>query len=241
VLLCASTALAMLAGCSTAVPLARSVVPEPDAEPARSIEVRPVTARRIAIAPAPSVVFANLSPVTEAGVEFAAGGEANEMPVVPTTAPPPSSTAPASTLAPTPTTSARPRSMVLEPAAAALPLDVAAAADFTSRTNALRVAAGLVPLARNTQLDALAAGWARELVSTGVLRHSTIPDAIVANGWRIGGENVGFGASVASVHQALVASPGHYANLAGPRYTNFGIAVVSGPDGRLWVCELFAG
>jgi uncharacterized protein YkwD len=169
--------------------------------------------------------------------------DANEMQPAPTTtAAPAVAIVPRRTAAaPAASTAAPAPAEPLAPAATTGRLDLAAAADFAARTNSLRASLGLGALSRNGQLDALAAGWARELATSGRLRHSTIPDRVVASGWGTAGENVGVGGSVASVHNALVNSPGHYANLAGETYTAFGIAVVIGDDGRLWVCEVFAG
>lgn len=161
---------------------------------------------------------------------------ANEMQPVPTTAAPPTTAVRRAVAAPATTAP-----QALEPAAALLPLDAAAAVDFLNRTNGLRASLGLGALSRNAQLDAYAAAWARELAASGSLRHSTSPDRAVAAGWSIAGENVGYGGSVASVHDALVKSAGHYANLVGPSYTAVGVGVAAGADGRLWVCEVFAG
>ena len=73
--------------------------------------------------------------------------------------------------------------------------------------------------------EAYAAAWARELAASGSLRHSSSPDRAVAAGWSIAGENVGYGGSVGGVHDALVKSAGHYANLVGPSYSAIGVGV----------------
>jgi uncharacterized protein YkwD len=170
--------------------------------------------------------------------------DANEMPPAPATgaAPAPTVATRRTTAALAASTAAPASADLLTTAATTVRLDAAAASDFAARVNALRSALGLGVLARNSQLDALAAGWARELAASGRLRHSTIPDRVVAGGpWGTAGENVGVGSSVASVHNALVDSPGHYANLVGEQYSAVGIGVAVGDDGRLWVCEVFAG
>lgn len=172
---------------------------------------------------------------TAAPVEPEATPSSNEMQLAPTTTPPPPPAAPVRVA---PVTTAP---QALEPAAASAPLNAAAAADFVGRTNALRGSLGLGALARNAQLDAYATAWARELAASGSLRHSASPDRAVAAGWSIAGENVGYGGSVATVHDALVKSAGHYANLAGASYTAIGVGVATGADGRIWVCEVFAG
>ena len=162
---------------------------------------------------------------------------ANEMQLAPTTTKPPTTTVTVRYIAPA-TTATPP---AFEPAASPIPLNAAAAAEFQGRTNSLRASLGLGALSRNAQLDAYAASWARELAAAGKLSHSTSPEAAIANGWNSAGENVGFGASVAAVQDALVSSAGHYANLARPSYSAIGVAVAVGADGRLWVCEVFAG
>ncbi len=159
---------------------------------------------------------------------------ANEMQLAPTTTQPPTTTA-----RPAPPVTAGASS--LEPASSPIPLNAAAAADFQSRTNSLRTSLGLGLLSRNAELDAYAANWARELAAAGKLSHSSSPEAAIANGWNSAGENVGYGSSVSSVQDALVSSAGHYANLARPTYSAIGVAVAVGADGRLWLCEVFAG
>ena len=200
-------------------------------------------------APAPSTTVVVVSttappppPTTTEGPKEPVAFAANEMQLAPTTTttlPPTTTAAVRSTVPPTrPPTTAAP---TFAPAAAAPPLDAAAAADFQNRTNSLRSSLGLAPLSRNAQLDAYAASWARDLAASGKLSHSSSPEAAIADGWNAAGENVGVGSTVASVHDALVSSAGHYANLARPTYSAIGLAVAVDAGGRLWVCEVFAG
>ena len=42
-------------------------------------------------------------------------------------------------------------------------------------------------------------------------------------------------------HRALWASPSHRGNLLLDQFTKVGIGVVRGPDGAVWVTELFTG
>jgi uncharacterized protein YkwD len=127
------------------------------------------------------------------------------------------------------------------PAPVAPPVDSAGAANLTALTNDVRASAGLAPLGRDGSLDALAIDWARELASSGRLRHSSIPRSIVGKPWTSAGENVGFGPSVNTVHSALVASAGHYANIVGATYTRIGVGVATDSSGQVWVVEVFAG
>jgi uncharacterized protein YkwD len=263
-LLLVSAAVASLFGCEaggehTATPVVVStepVVSAPgqgvDAAVVASREVLSVTVAALAVPtstpttapPAPSstvvvtttVTAPPATTTTEAPAAEPPSFSSNEMQLAPTTTRPPTTTA-AVRVAPPPTTAAP----ALTPASTGFPLNAAAAADFQSRTNSLRASIGLGPLSRNAQLDSLAAGWARELAAAGKLSHSSSPEAAIAEGWSSAGENVGYGASVASVQDALVSSAGHYANLARPSYSVVGIAVAVDGGGRLWVCEVFAG
>lgn len=222
----------VLFGCDAGNQIASSTVAAP--LPPTPI---PVFAAPSVLAAAKRVIPASTSTSVVVEVEVVgAAASANEMQLAPTTTTPPTTVVVKRSV--TPATSVA----TFEPAAASpIALNAAAAAEFASRTNGLRSSLGLAPLSRDVQLDVSAANWARELAASGSLRHSTSPDRAVANGWYTAGENVGYGWSVASVHDALVASAGHYANLAGPSYTALGIAVAMGADGRLWVCEVFAG
>jgi uncharacterized protein YkwD len=69
------------------------------------------------------------------------------------------------------------------------------------------------------------------------LHHSDI--SVLLAGWSTVGENVGVGSSVATIHAALLASPGHYRNLADPGFTHVGIGVYVDGGGRTWTAHVF--
>ena len=162
-----------------------------------------------------------------------------------TTAPPPPPPAPAPAPAPARkvrvAAAAQAAAPQPEAPAPAPPIDSGGAAEITSLTNGVRAAAGLPPLQRDGSLDAMAADWAQELASSGRLRHSNIPSRIVGSPWSAAGENVGYGPSVGVVHNALVKSSGHYANITGAAYTRIGVGVAVDGSGQVWVVEVFAG
>jgi hypothetical protein len=84
-----------------------------------------------------------------------------------------------------------------------------------------------------------AQGWAEHLAATGRLAHSdlrdgTPPGATVA-------ENVGYGCSVDAVHQHLMASSRHRANILRTDVTHGAVGVAVSGDGRTWVVQLFMG
>jgi hypothetical protein len=109
---------------------------------------------------------------------------------------------------------------------------------FLSATNTLRAANGLGPYRMCADLTAVAQTWAAHMAATDVLAHNPSYESQISN-WRSLGENVGEGASVSSIHQALVASPGHRANLLSSRFTEIGIGTAVDASGRIYVDEVF--
>ncbi|MEY2422537.1 MAG: hypothetical protein QOI95_2604 [Acidimicrobiaceae bacterium] len=57
--------------------------------------------------------------------------------------------------------------------------------------------------------------------------------------WEMAGENVGVGATADGLHQALMRSPDHRSNILSPDFTEIGVGVVVGDDGRMYVSEVF--
>lgn len=103
--------------------------------------------------------------------------------------------------------------------------------------NAERAAEGLPALKEHSDLTAGAEYQAEAVAAAGELFHN--PDlGDVTDGWELIGENVGYGGSVSIVHDALMASPGHRANILNANYTHVGVGVVV-EDGTVWVAEVF--
>jgi hypothetical protein len=111
--------------------------------------------------------------------------------------------------------------------------DPGAQADFVNRINAVR-GGGLTP---HPVLTAKAEAWAQHMAATGCLCHSHLPDGISV-GWRKLGENVGRGPNVAAIHDALVHSPPHYANIVDRQFRWVGVGVAYG-GGQMYVAEVF--
>lgn len=128
-------------------------------------------------------------------------------------------------------------SLVQLSAPAGATTDPAAASDFIARTNALRSSKGLAPLSVNGALTAKASAWAEHMAAAGTISHSNLPDGAPSN-WKRLGENVGEGPTVEAIHNALVASPEHYANLTDPGFQSIGVGVVNA-NGTLFVSEVF--
>lgn len=119
------------------------------------------------------------------------------------------------------------------PAAAASAEPVADEAQFLALLNQVRVSRGLNPVLPDAQLQSIARQWSERLRADGALSHNPNIAGQVSN-WRLIGENVGVGATVQQLHDAFVASPKHYENIAEPKFDYVGIGVVE-DAGQIWV------
>jgi len=108
---------------------------------------------------------------------------------------------------------------------------------FTAATNSERRARGVGPLALTHDLNVVAQYWSQQMASSGKLAHNPNMTAQV-KGWRLVGENVGVGGDELGVHRALMASPGHRANILDARYTQIGLGIARG-GGRVWITQVF--
>jgi uncharacterized protein YkwD len=132
-----------------------------------------------------------------------------------------------------------------ESAAAGAPDDATALARMLA---AARTSEGRAALARDPELDRLAAEHAAEMMRAGFIGHdvgggdprSRLEDAGVSVP-RVAGENVAVSKSLAGAHRALWASPSHRGNLLETGFGRFGVGVARGTDGAVWVVELFVG
>lgn len=110
----------------------------------------------------------------------------------------------------------------------------------------LRASRGLRPLVRDPRLDALALAHAKAMQAARTVGHD-VGDGdpahrLQAAGFaaRASGENVAHAQTVQLAHRALYASPSHRTNSLRADYTHLGVAAVEGPDGSVWVAEMFA-
>jgi len=116
-------------------------------------------------------------------------------------------------------------SMTAQPA-----LPAAATADeeaqFVAALNQVRAGVGLPALTVNAELVGLARQHAQVMADAGRIFHSDPISAGYTGPWAKLGENVGVGANVQVLVDAFVASPGHYANIVDPSFTQIGVGVV---------------
>src|SRR5436190_24271561 len=129
-------------------------------------------------------------------------------------------------------------------AASASPVTDGAEVQLLSLLNAARQGAGLAPLAADPAIAQVARSWSGHMVGvygrTGdpVIKPAAPTDCeqsslchnpnlgtavgVLVPGWTKIGENIGVAADPAAVNAALMASPGHYANIVGD-YNRVGI------------------
>ena len=159
----------------------------------------------------------------------------------PTTTAPPATT---TTAAPVTTTTTAAATTTTAPAttttaASTGSYSASAESEFLSSINGLRSSKGLAGLASNGELNNYARWWAKQMADTGNFAHSNI--ASLLNPWTVVGENIGYGPSVSAVFNALVASPGHYANMVDTRFTSVGVGAYVDSAGRIWTVHVFGG
>ena len=131
------------------------------------------------------------------------------------------------------------------PAARAQTVERSESTALVAWINEARAARHLAPLARDARLDAIAEAHSEDMGRAGYFSHQspttgTVEDraAAAAFRWRALGENIAFNQSTRAAHEALLRSPGHYANITGD-YRAVGVGIVRARDG-VYVTEVFA-
>lgn len=108
-------------------------------------------------------------------------------------------------------------------------------ARLLDRINAARAARKLVRLRVAPGYTDVARRWSAKLAGSNVLRHNPAARAQLENsggtGWRVLGENVGYGGDADSLFNAYWNSPPHRANILNPSYRYIGIGWVTRADG----------
>lgn len=97
---------------------------------------------------------------------------------------------------------------------------------FVAGLNQVRANVGLPALSVNSQLANLSRGHAQVMADAGSIFHADPISGGYSGAWQKIGENVGVGANIQVLIDAFVASPGHYANIVDPSFTQVGVGVV---------------
>ena len=124
------------------------------------------------------------------------------------------------------------------PVSAASPTDEQG---FVDKINQERTSRGKRPLIFDVQIRDVARAWSDQMASTGNFVHNPNYSKQIPTGWTQAAENIAWGsgsnASVAVIHQALMNSSGHKANILGD-FTRVGVGVTV-RDGKMWVTQNF--
>ena len=123
------------------------------------------------------------------------------------------------------------------PAQAATSAEAGAEQDFHALVNVERAKRGLGALTMRGDIVRVARDHSARMAREWELYHNP-GYAKQITGWQRVSENVGYGPSVARIHQALMESDGHRRNILDERVTEVGIGVVV-KDGRVWVTQNF--
>jgi uncharacterized protein YkwD len=114
----------------------------------------------------------------------------------------------------------------------------AVARALLARINESREGAGLRPLSAHDGLDDVARAHSEDMVANGFVGHRSpttgdAPARVERAGYRSGLilENIGRGYSPTEIHQGLLASPGHRANILNRSVTHVGVGVVAETEG----------
>jgi len=99
-------------------------------------------------------------------------------------------------------------------------------AQFVAALNQVRAGVGLPALTVNTELVALSRQHSQVMADAGRIFHGDPISAGFTGPWAKLGENVGIGANVQVLVDAFIASPGHYANIVDPEFSQVGVGVV---------------
>ncbi len=106
------------------------------------------------------------------------------------------------------------------------------------RLNDARAREGLAPVALDPGLAEVARSHSRDMIDTGFVGHTSpttgeAPDRVTNAGYRSGLilENIGRGYAAREIHEGLLASPGHRANILNRDVTHVGVGVASETEG----------
>lgn len=113
--------------------------------------------------------------------------------------------------------------------------------------NAVRAQHGLPPLSEDQRLARFALQVAQQMAARHYFGHTdpsgiTFQDRLKASGfaYRVAAENMALDQDEPHANAALLASPGHFANIVDPRPRRLGTAVVAAADGQVFFVEEFA-
>lgn len=105
--------------------------------------------------------------------------------------------------------------------------------------NETRWAHGLAQLTPDRELQTIANRQAHRMAESGSIFHTRNLGGQLSWGWWAWSENVGYGPSVAWLHDAFMNSWYHSSNILDPSYNYVGVGVAYGADGKVYVAQVF--
>jgi len=110
--------------------------------------------------------------------------------------------------------------------------------------NKERVKRRIPPLMRRAELDELARQHAETMAAEDALYHSNPNEMVqkIGRPSRRLGENVSYGDSIRDIHKIMMETGGaDKNNILDRRYLTMGMGTARGPDGGLYMCQIFRG
>ena len=109
--------------------------------------------------------------------------------------------------------------------------------------NADRTSLSANAVRRSPQLDRLAQENVQRMVKARKVMHSDPTHVLskVQGGTNKVGENVGRGRDFDKAYEKMMKVPSNFCNVADPDYEEMGMAMATGKDGKIYVCQLFRG
>jgi Cysteine-rich secretory protein family len=109
--------------------------------------------------------------------------------------------------------------------------------------NQARVKCTVAPVARLRELDEIARSHAAAMAEENSLFHMT-PVHLQESFPRVArrfGVNIAKGESIRAIHESMMRNRADKNNILDRRYTNMGMGTAVGPDGELFLCQVFRG
>lgn len=126
-------------------------------------------------------------------------------------------------------------------------IEAADARALFNNVNTARAQRGLPPLAWDDRLSAIALNLAEQMAERRYFGH-TSPDGVTFQDrlrsfnyrYSFAAENIALDSDVEHAHEALLNSPGHYANIMDPHPHKLGVAALSAGEGQTFYVEDFS-
>jgi len=116
-----------------------------------------------------------------------------------------------------------------------------AEAEMIRLVNDLRARVGVAPLAPNAAVGVVARRWSQTMCETGDFQHNPFfSEQYPVGVSRLPGENIATARGTRQAFDALVDSPGHYANMVRAGFTSIGVGVAIGANGTMWFTQNFS-